>query len=60
MVGATTSGATPLGERIELVLLSLGTLATVAAAYHAGTTGNWVPLMIASVATGTLVALTSR
>ena len=60
MVRSTTAGSTPLGERIELGLLGLATLATAVAAYHAGTTGNWVPLLIASVATGTLVALTSR
>jgi len=60
MVRSPTAGSTPLGERIELGLLGLSTLAIVVAAYHAGTTGNWMPLMAASVATGALVALTSR
>jgi len=59
MVRSTASVPTELSERVKLGLYGLAILATVAAAYHAGTSGDWVPLMAASVVTGTLVALTS-
>lgn len=53
-----TSATLDLGARAETVVLTLGILVAVGASYYTGTTGDWVPLMIACVVIGLVVALT--
>lgn len=51
----TTSPAIVVDARLEAGSLLLGTVAAVAAAYYAGRTGNWVPLMAISIGLAVLV-----
>jgi hypothetical protein len=44
-----------VGERIEVGLSLLGVVAVAAAAYHTGRTGDWEPLMAASLAVALVV-----
>jgi hypothetical protein len=49
MMPDTWTPAVVVDSRIEVVLNLVGVGAGVAAAYHAGQTGNWVPLMAISM-----------
>lgn len=53
------SSVITLGTKVEGVAFGVGILATVAAAYYAGSTGEWVPLIVGSLGLGVLVVLTT-
>lgn len=54
--------ATPtvtVDDRVAVGLAAVGILAATAAGYYTGTTGNWVPLLAASIALSLVVLFVS-
>lgn len=56
---AMESMALDLDRKTELVVFGAGTALAVAAAYLAGATGNWVPLLVTGSVLSLLALVTS-